>query len=74
MLKLILWVVIAWIAYTAWKNHVRAGEAQAAPPQPRSPEQMVACRRCGVYLPLAEAVQQDGRHYCSREHAEAGGR
>ena len=28
------------------------------------------CAHCQVYLPRDEAVESDGRSYCSREHAE----
>ena len=30
----------------------------------------VRCAHCQVYLPRDEAVESDGRSYCSREHAE----
>jgi len=31
-------------------------------------ERMVPCARCGVYLPLGEAIAAEGRYYCSEEH------
>jgi len=68
MLKLLIWIVIAWLAYTAWKNYTHRQRA-AASPAPQEPEQMVACAHCGVYLPRAEVVQEAGSHYCSAEHA-----
>ena len=70
MLKLLIWIVIAWLAYTAWKNYTRRQHA-AASPAPREPEQMVACAHCGVYLPRADAVQEAGGYYCSAEHARS---
>lgn len=32
---------------------------------------MVQCATCGIYVPQREAFEQDGHHYCSREHRDA---
>jgi uncharacterized protein len=32
-------------------------------------EQMVACARCGVYVPASEAVFRTGKVYCCEEHS-----
>lgn len=32
---------------------------------------MVQCARCGMFVPADEALERDGRHYCSREHRDA---
>jgi uncharacterized protein len=38
----------------------------------RAPEPMVACARCGVHLPRADATQGvDGRWFCSAAHAQS---
>lgn len=46
--------------------------------KPREPVQrqlksgnMVQCTDCGVYLPESEALQRNGRYYCSQAHLEA---
>lgn len=44
------------------------GRASANRPE----ENMVQCAHCGVYLPASEAVTQQGRHWCSSEHARLG--
>ena len=33
---------------------------------------MLRCARCGVYVPQDEAVTDQGRNFCSREHAALG--
>lgn len=43
------------------QQRTRAGESAAG-------ERMVPCARCGVYLPLGEAIAAEGRYYCSEEH------
>lgn len=35
-------------------------------------ENMVQCAHCGVYLPASEAIAQQGRQWCSEEHARLG--
>ena len=77
MLKLILLVAVAWVVYTLWRNARAAQGAaargqSAAAAQPPDALHMVACRRCGVYLPEAEAVRDGDAWYCSREHAASG--
>ena len=34
------------------------------------PQAVIACDQCGVYIPRAEALAHDGKHYCSTQHAE----
>jgi hypothetical protein len=31
----------------------------------------VRCAECDVHLPESEAITDDGRHFCGREHLEA---
>lgn len=33
-----------------------------------TPELMVKCAHCGVYLPASEAITQSGELFCSDEH------
>ncbi|MFO7189216.1 MAG: PP0621 family protein [Pseudomonadota bacterium] len=34
----------------------------------REPERMVNCKRCGLYVPVSEAVEDHGDYYCSEQH------
>ncbi|RJX33428.1 MAG: hypothetical protein C4516_01145 [Oxalobacter sp.] len=34
----------------------------------RGAEIMVSCSRCGIFLPSSEAIQHEGKVYCSQEH------
>ena len=29
---------------------------------------MVVCEKCGVYLPTANAISENGHYFCSRKH------
>lgn len=44
--------------------------AKAAPKTAALPQTMIACDQCGLYILRAEALAQDGKHYCSTQHAE----
>jgi hypothetical protein len=59
----------------------RGDDAPPAPPAPRSgpttgkPAEMVACARCDLRLPRAEALlDAQGRAYCDEAHRRAGPR
>ena len=64
--KIILFLVLAFVAYLVIKGAVRRRQPPAAGDGP--PEHMVACKRCGVNLPRSEALVEDGCFYCSEEH------
>jgi uncharacterized protein len=34
--------------------------------------QMVRCARCAVFVPVAEALPEGGKYYCSDEHRRLG--
>jgi uncharacterized protein len=69
LIVLILLVVFAvWLIRRALRGSA-AGKAQAKPPLPGD---LVACARCGVHLPRAEAHLAAGLPYCGEEHARLG--
>ena len=39
-------------------------------PRPSLGQDMVACDRCGLHIPKAEAVVKESRYYCCQEHSE----
>ncbi|WP_409520000.1 PP0621 family protein [Pulveribacter sp.] len=72
MLKYLVLLAVVAMVYGLW----RTGQRRAAPPPPPAskplPEPMVRCARCGVHLPRSQALQQDGRSYCSPAHQREG--
>lgn len=77
--KLLVLVILGFIAYALWRSML-AKAARAAREAERDKggerartvggELMVKCRRCGVNLPVGEAILVRGEHYCSTEHVE----
>ncbi|GAB4121324.1 MAG: hypothetical protein Fur0040_01280 [Sideroxydans sp.] len=44
------------------------------PPDPQpsaASEDMVRCAHCGVHLPRSEAIQAEGKFFCSQDHQQA---
>ena len=62
LLGLALWLILALL------KQYRRSIDQPAPPQPGN-QDMVRCPVCGVYLPKAESIEQNGEHYCCIEHS-----
>ena len=70
--KVLLFLIIALVIFVAIKAASR-GRRRGAKGQGRKPaESMVACARCRVNLPRSEALEADGRFYCSEEHRRLG--
>ena len=72
LIVLVLLVVLAvWLIRRALR--ASAGESANRVGQDPSVQQpLVACARCGVHLPRAEARESGGRLYCGEEHARLG--
>jgi len=80
MLRVILLVLsviaLVWLlrrAFSTTGNRQKAGRASNDGAQTRVDE-LVRCAHCGVHLPRIDAQTQDGRYFCSREHARLGDR
>ncbi len=51
----------------------RSSKQPKQPSSPRRPDTIVPCARCGVHLPVSEAMLDiGGRAYCSDAHRLAG--
>jgi len=68
LIALILLVVLAvWLIRRAWRKSLGGGRSQ-----PPLQQDLIACARCGMHLPRAEAREAGGRLYCGEEHARLG--
>ncbi len=78
IMKYLLLFIVLVIAYQIWRKQQRLDAAErqgkAAPRAPKgiSQEKMVPCARCGLMLPVSDALGRDGRHYCCAEHRQQG--
>ena len=75
-MKYLLMIVLALGLLWWWRTFSRrsGGRGPQSPPpsQPKAPpDDMVACRHCGLHLPGAEALQGRQGLYCSSAHRQA---
>jgi uncharacterized protein len=67
-MKYLVLLVVLVLGYAWWRGQRRA----ETPPPPHTPaatpQDMVACARCGVHLPRTEALTHGLRSYCCAEH------
>nr|WP_249204718.1 PP0621 family protein [Achromobacter sp. Marseille-Q0513] len=80
--KLLFWIVIIIAVLFVARIAARmaaARDARPASPPPKPPAQpgggaeaMVRCAHCGIHLPRSEALLQNGRTWCSADHAQRG--
>ena len=67
--RLVVLVLLVVLAVWLIRRALRAPQAQSKPPVQGD---LVACARCGVHLPRAEAREAGGKIYCGEEHARLG--
>ncbi len=73
--KLIFFLILVVLAYGFIRSAARASRGGDLPrrrPAEEPAEAMKACARCGLHLPLSEAIEADGRFFCSQEHRRLG--
>jgi uncharacterized protein len=70
--RLLILLAIAIVAIWLIRRAVVRWGRRDAPAAPPKAGELVTCARCGVNLPAPEARLQDGRTYCSEEHARLG--
>ncbi|MBI5259668.1 MAG: hypothetical protein HY855_24405 [Burkholderiales bacterium] len=73
-MKFLLMVLV--LGFGLWLVLKRAGGARMPPPpkQPPGPQSMAECAHCGLHLPVADAVVDGTRVYCSDAHRLLGPR
>jgi uncharacterized protein len=66
--KLLILLAAALVLYVLWRGLRRDAGARKDAGRAAEGERMVDCGQCGVHLPLSEALQSQGRYFCSEEH------
>jgi len=65
--KLLVLFIVVLVLFLLWKGMKRAARSDGGG-TPSDGERMVDCSECGLHLPISEAVQSQGRYFCSEEH------
>jgi uncharacterized protein len=75
MMKYLVLLAVLVVAYLFWRNarlkddRTSGGSARKGTRPAAGPQEMVACRACGLHLPRSEAVfGSNGAPFCCNEH------
>lgn len=73
MTKILLIALLGWVV---WRLLAPAKTPRMkTPPQAPRVENVLACARCGIFVPEGETLADaDGRRYCCAEHKKLGAR
>jgi uncharacterized protein len=81
MVRLLLWVVLGFVAWMLLRPKRRAAPRPDAARGPAAPdasaikaEAMVDCAACGLHFPASEAIRDGARLYCCTAHRDTGPR
>ena len=71
LLRLLLFVVVAWIVITAMRAYLVARKSSTRNPNlaESKGEEMVLDPQCQSYVPKSEALSRKGNYYCSEKCA-----
>jgi uncharacterized protein len=76
MLRVILLTLgiaaLVWLLRRAFVSDADRGQRGERESEDDAADELVRCAHCGVHVPRIDAQTQDGRHFCSREHARLG--
>lgn len=70
-MKYLVLLVVLIVAFGIWRSR-RLPETNSSPPPLVLPQDMLACARCGMHVPQAEALMTGKLAYCCAEHQQLG--
>lgn len=65
IVKLIFLALAVWLGYRIYQASKKIATQKSSPPKSQD---MVSCEKCGVHIPVAEAIKNGNRYYCSKQH------
>lgn len=74
LIRLIILGIVIYLAWQLIKRWQNRPSNQVDDDRPRRLDgNMVRCDHCGLFVPRDEAIESNGRHYCSEAHRLADG-
>ena len=70
LIRLITFLLVAWVVWSMYRKYQRAMGASARGKSLPN-KTFVKCVYCDVHLPEAEAVKEGNDWFCSRKHQQA---
>ncbi|MCK5877923.1 MAG: hypothetical protein KAG43_09825 [Candidatus Marithrix sp.] len=65
LIRLLLFVLLIWIVWGFFKRK-NASKIHKKPKQ----ISMVACKHCGLHIPVNEAIRVGNANFCCKEHSQ----
>lgn len=72
LIRLAIIGLVVWLLYRMFYRLFSKPTEVEQEKRPNLSRDMVKCAHCGIHIPADEALEQDGRYYCSPEHRDAG--
>ncbi len=69
ILRLIILAIGVWLVFRFVRDFLRRAATDARKHTPDKPGEMVACAKCGTFVPRQDAISSNGKFFCTREHA-----
>jgi uncharacterized protein len=69
LLRIAILLFGVWIVLRIVRKAISHRRSDASPLPP--PADMLRCDYCEVFVPRDEAIEKNGKHYCSSQHADA---
>lgn len=70
LIRLLIWIFIIWMAISFIKRWLNSPSKKPRAPKAKRIETFVACHKCGLHIPQQEAIESQGRYYCSESHRD----
>lgn len=68
LIRLLVILIIAWLVYSMTRRWLASLEQKKQQQDASRIETMVSCAHCGLHIPQKEALQAQGKYFCSEEH------
>ena len=69
-LRLLIYIFIIWLAVQFVKRLLNPSTQPRPKHKAKQVETFVACHKCGLHIPQHEAIESQGRYYCSKAHRD----
>jgi uncharacterized protein len=65
IVKLIILILVIWFGFRIY-NAVQSKKLEK--PKIKNAQDMVSCDKCGIHIPVNEAIKSGAKYFCSQNH------
>jgi uncharacterized protein len=65
IVKILILALLVWLGY---KIYLASKKIIDNAPSKSIAQDIVKCEKCGVHIPISDALKNDDMYYCSKEH------